>query len=102
MPAQLHRLRLRAGAPSYRQLAAAGRRTYAASTIADTLNGRRKAVAWQFVHFFVSACLAHAERYAIPLAPSDTDFSRWWQCWLAAEHQPAGCPAAADRAGARP
>ena len=78
---RLHQLRTRAGRPSFRRLALLGGREFAASTIADTLNGRRKSVAWPFVYFFVTACIAHAHQYRIELTLDDSDLRVWWQRW---------------------
>jgi hypothetical protein len=89
----LHDLRWRAGNPSYRRLGALWRRTAAAgglpvtvfapATIADNLNGRRRAMAWPFVRFFVASCVEHAGRVGIPLRPEDTRFENWHALWLA-------------------
>jgi hypothetical protein len=82
--AKLRQLQVRAGQPSYRLLARLGGHAYAAGTTADVINGRRKSrPAWAFVHFFVSACVAHAERYGIELAPADRDLRVWWVRWVA-------------------
>jgi hypothetical protein len=60
-----------------------GRRAYAASTTADILNGHRKnPVSWTFVHYFVSACVAHAQAYGIELDAVDRDMRAWWSRWI--------------------
>ncbi|WP_117209265.1 hypothetical protein [Allorhizocola rhizosphaerae] len=77
--ARLRDLHTHAARPSYRELARMGGHRYAASTIADTLNGRRKRIAWPFVHFFITMCLEHARRHGISVPRQDQQ--TWWRLW---------------------
>jgi hypothetical protein len=97
--AQLQGLRVRAGRPTYRELAGAWRSEkgaptgpegrpvtlFAVSTIGDNLNGNRTSrfMSWPFVRFFVLACERCARRQGIELSVEDRDLRPWWDRWQA-------------------
>lgn len=91
---QLRDLRWRAGQPSYRRMGALWRDApraadgsvpvivFAPSTIADNLNGRRRAMTPDFVRFYVLSCVAHARQAGISLPDRDTHPRAWYALFL--------------------
>ena len=76
---ELQRLRQLAGSPSLKrlaELAARSNRSLPRSTTSDKLTAK-SLPDWDFVVAFVSACAAHAESIATPLAATSVDLKRW-------------------------
>lgn len=94
---ELRRLRVQAGNPPLRELAArAGPRGPAVSTISETLNGKRDRVSWEFVRGFAYAC-AEAARERQRSVAADA-FKRLRETWDSAASGAAVEPEAAGPA----